>query len=51
MNIPVPVESSGVIVLGALGHECLGEFTMITGKEHTKTQTAYEGRFKIYYFH
>lgn len=39
-NITVPVVSSGVIVFGAFGHECLGELTMMTGSEQTNTQTA-----------
>lgn len=40
MNIPVPVESRCVIVLGAFGCECLGELTIITGSETTNTHTA-----------
>lgn len=40
MNMAVPVLSSGVMVRGAFGCECLGELTMITGKETTKTQIA-----------
>lgn len=40
INIPVPVESRCVIVFGALGWECLGELTIITGSETTNTHTA-----------
>lgn len=40
MNIPVPVESKWVIVLGAWGCEWRGEFTMITGSDTMNTQTA-----------
>jgi hypothetical protein len=42
MNIPVPVESSGVIVFGAWGCECRGEFIMITGSETMNTQMAWK---------
>lgn len=41
INIPLPVLSSGVIVRGALGWECLGELIIMTGNDTTNTQTAY----------
>lgn len=44
---PVPVESKCVIVLGAWGCECRGEFTMMTGSDTTNTQTACSTEGKI----
>uniref|UniRef100_A0A182QVW0 Uncharacterized protein n=1 Tax=Anopheles farauti TaxID=69004 RepID=A0A182QVW0_9DIPT len=40
MNMPVPAESSVVIVLGAFGYECLGELMIMTGSDTTNTHTA-----------
>jgi len=40
MNMPVPVESSVVMVFGARGCEWRGELIIITGSDTMYTQTA-----------